>query len=82
MSGLILKNHLASTYSKQPPDVIACVKEEALRSMNDPHPLIRSTAGTLITTLVSVGGLQSWPQVIPQLIQSLTTHDPYLLQVC
>ncbi|CDS37042.1 transportin 1 [Echinococcus multilocularis] len=80
MSGLILKNHLASTYSKQPPDVIACVKEEALRSMNDPHPLIRSTAGTLITTLVSVGGLQSWPQVIPQLIQSLTTHDPYLLQ--
>ncbi|VDK35729.1 unnamed protein product [Taenia asiatica] len=80
MSGLILKNHLASTYNKQPPDVIACVKEEALRSMNDPHPLIRSTAGTLITTLVSVGGLQSWPQVIPQLIQSLTTHDPYLLQ--
>lgn len=48
--------------------------------MNDPNALIRSTAGTLITTIVSLGGLHSWPEVIPQLLQSLDSNDPYLLQ--
>nr|VZI04587.1 unnamed protein product [Spirometra erinaceieuropaei] len=59
---------------------IACIKEECLSCMSDPLPMIRSTAGTLITTIVSIGGLQSWPEVLPKLIESLGSQDECLLQ--
>lgn len=81
MSGLVLKNNLLSSYHKHPPDVIECIKQESLACMSDPMPMVRSTAGTLITTLVSLGGLQSWPEVIPKLIESLNSQDEFLLQV-
>lgn len=71
---------MSTTYSKQPDDVIAVIKEETLNCMKDPNPLIRSTAGTLITTLVTVAKLHSWPELIPQLLQCLESNDPYLLQ--
>ncbi|VDL19318.1 unnamed protein product [Hymenolepis diminuta] len=80
VAGLVLKNYLTPTYLKQSPEVVAVVKEESLKCMNDPNALIRSTAGTLITTIVSLGGLHSWPEVIPRLLQSLDSNDPYLLQ--
>ncbi|VDL91032.1 unnamed protein product [Schistocephalus solidus] len=80
MSGLVLKNNLISFYHTHPPEVIACIKEECLSCMSDPLPMIRSTAGTLITTIVSIGGLKSWPEVLPKLTESLNSQDECLLQ--
>ncbi len=81
MAGLVLKNNLLSSYNKHAPDVIACIKQESLSCMSNPLPMIRSTAGTLITTIVSLGGLQSWPEVIPKLIECMDSQDEFLIQV-
>lgn len=47
LSGLILKNNVKAHYDAFPPNVKNFVKEECLRAIGDPSPLIRATIGEL-----------------------------------
>ena len=55
LSGLILKNNVKAHYNQFPKEVTVFIKEECLKAVGDPSPLIRATVGILITTIASKG---------------------------
>ena len=81
LSGLILKNNIRAHYDKLPHEVIDFVKLECLGSMGDPSPLIRATLGILVTTIAVRGGLEQWPDLLPQLCQSLDSDNYNVCEV-
>lgn len=56
-------------------DVVEYVKQMALVSIQDKSSLVRKTVGTLISTLVSLDSLASWPELLPCLVGLLETND-------
>ncbi|KER25381.1 hypothetical protein T265_07181 [Opisthorchis viverrini] len=75
MSGLILKNNLKGHFKRCTPELVNYVKAGCLSCISDPSALIRSTVGTLITTIVSSAGLHSWPELLPKLVECLDSGD-------
>lgn len=55
----------------------ACV----LQALADPEELVRSTAGTVITAVVTRGGLKEWPEVLPRLMGLLEHGDVKVVEV-
>ncbi|MBW0480886.1 hypothetical protein O181_020601 [Austropuccinia psidii MF-1] len=58
--------------------VIEFVKASVLTSglLSDSTPMLRSTAGTLISTIVTQFGPESWPQALQLLIELTEGNDP------
>ncbi|KAJ6625440.1 Transportin-1 [Pseudolycoriella hygida] len=75
LSGLILKNNIRTHGSTLQPEIVEYIKQECLRAVGDPSPLIRATVGILITTIASKGGLTSWQQLLPSLCEMLDSQD-------
>ena len=67
IAGLILKNNAKVYYASFPAEIKGFIKQEALQAIGDPSPLIRATAGTLISTIAMRGELTSWPELLPTL---------------
>ncbi|CAI8013786.1 Transportin-1 [Geodia barretti] len=67
IAGLILKNNAKVYYASFPAEIKSFIKQEALQAIGDPSPLIRATAGTLISTIAMRGELASWPELLPSL---------------
>ncbi|KAF6778265.1 hypothetical protein AHF37_02460 [Paragonimus kellicotti] len=80
MSGLILKNNLKNHMKVCPFELIAYIKEGCLSCVSDPSLMIRSTVGTLITTIVTGVGLNFWPELLPKLVQCLESSDINLIE--
>ncbi|XP_053672193.1 transportin-1 isoform X2 [Anopheles nili] len=75
LSGLILKNNIRIHGTQLQPVIIEYIKQECLMALGDPSPLIRATAGILITTIANKGGLQNWPELLPTLCDMLDSQD-------
>jgi transportin-1 len=75
LSGLILKNNVKAHYNQFPKEVTVFIKEECLKAIGDPSPLIRATVGILITTIASKGDLQNWPELLPRLCEMLDSEN-------
>nr|XP_023838830.1 transportin-1 [Salvelinus alpinus] len=75
LSGLILKNNVKAHYQNFPNGVSDFIKSECLQNIGDASPLIRATAGILITTIASKGELQNWPELLPKLCLLLDSED-------
>jgi transportin-1 len=75
LSGLILKNNVKAHYNQFPKEVTVFIKEECLKAVGDPSPLIRATVGILITTIASKGDLQNWPELLPRLCEMLDSEN-------
>ena len=75
LSGLILKNNIRIHGTELQPAIIEYIKQECLMALGDPSPLIRATAGILITTIANKGGLQNWPELLPTLCDMLDSQD-------
>uniref|UniRef100_A0A8C8ID13 Transportin-1 n=1 Tax=Oncorhynchus tshawytscha TaxID=74940 RepID=A0A8C8ID13_ONCTS len=75
LSGLILKNNVKAHYQNFPNGVSDFIKSECLQNIGDSSPLIRATAGILITTIASKGELQNWPELLPKLCLLLDSED-------
>ena len=67
IAGLILKNNAKVYYASFPAEIKSFIKQEAIQAIGDPSPLIRATAGTLISTIAMRGELTSWPELLPTL---------------
>ncbi|XP_022861074.1 transportin-1-like [Olea europaea var. sylvestris] len=52
------------------------MKSELLPCMGASDKQIRSTAGTIISTLVQIGGLSGWPELLHALVKCLDSNDP------
>lgn len=75
LAGLILKNNVKIHYNNFPQGVSEFIKQECLKSLGDPSPLIRATIGILITTIAQKGELSNWNELLPSLCQLLDSDD-------
>lgn len=92
IAGLILKNNVKLYYGSFPDEIKTFIKQESLLCIGDPSPLLRATAGTLISTIAMRGELVNWPELLPTLCQlidssefcscEVSTCSRFLLCVC
>ncbi|XP_039258081.1 transportin-1-like [Styela clava] len=75
LAGLILKNNVKMHYNNFPPTVGEFIKQECLKALGDPSPLIRATVGILITTIAAKGDLSNWTDLLPYLCNLLDSQD-------
>lgn len=69
VAGLMLKNNIRVHYEAIQPQVMLYVKAAVLQALGDQENVIRNTAGNVITTVVTQGGLEEWPELIPTLME-------------
>ncbi|OLY82423.1 Transportin-1 [Smittium mucronatum] len=75
VAGLLLKNSVAQDFKKYSPNDLIYLKSQALSSLGDRDPLVRHTLGTVISSLVILGGIENWPQALSQLFLALDSQD-------
>lgn len=77
VAGLFLKANLRlpEVMQKIDPGALEHIKNSLLMGMGDSSRHIRSTIGTVITTIVTHKGLTSWPNIIPGLVQLLDNKE-------
>ena len=63
------------------PETFLYVKTLLIKGLGDPDPMIRSIVGNDITTIVSRGGFESWPELLPTLISLLDSEDYNIVEV-
>ena len=81
MAGLILKNNVKVYWASFPDEIKSFVKQEAMHAIGDPSPLIRATAGTLISTIAMRGELVNWPELLSTLCQLIDSPEPSVCEV-
>ncbi|XP_061337439.1 transportin-1 isoform X2 [Gastrolobium bilobum] len=74
-AGLYLKNNLRSAYKSMPPAYQQYVKSELLPCLGAADKHIRSTAGTIISVVVQMGGVLGWPELLQALVNCLDSND-------
>ena len=80
-AGLVLKNNLRTDFQDLHPEVLAYVKAGAEKALVDQHELIRSVAGTIITTIVTRGGIVNWPEILQRYMDMADSADPVIQEV-
>ena len=80
-AGLVLKNNLRTDFQDLPSSILAYVKAGAEKALVDPHDLIRSVAGTIITTIVTRGGIVNWPEILERFMDMAESGDPIIQEV-
>ena len=79
-AGLLLKNNIRTLYDTFPSTTQEFIKQNSLMCIGDPLPLVRNTAGTVITTICS-HGIKNWPSLLPTLYQFLSHPDQSVVEV-
>jgi len=64
-----------------PLEVIEYVKLCAIQALSDSVVNIRSTAGTIITTICTTYGFESWPDLLKQLVALLDNPNILIIEV-
>ncbi|KAG4918631.1 hypothetical protein JHK85_056912 [Glycine max] len=74
-AGLYLKNNLRNTFKSMQPAYQQYVKSELLPCLGATDKHIRSTAGTIISVVVQIGGVVGWPELLQALVNCLDSND-------
>ena len=82
VAGLVLKNNVRMYYDKFPEETKVYVKQESLSVVADESPIIRATAGTLVSTMALCGELVKWPELLPSLCQLIDSSEQRTCEVC
>ena len=80
-AGLVLKNNLRTDFQDLAPDVLSYVKAGSEKALVDQHDLIRSVAGTIITTIVTRGGIVNWPEILQRFMEMADSQDLIIQEV-
>ncbi|KAJ3148566.1 hypothetical protein HDU89_004663 [Geranomyces variabilis] len=67
IAALMLKNQLRMHLETMSPDVFATVKAAVVQVLTDEQESVRSAAGSIITTVLSLG-LNLWPEILEVLV--------------
>ena len=81
VAGLVLKNNVRLYYDKFPEETKTYVKQESLGVVTDESPIIRATAGTLVSTIALCGQLIKWPELLPSLCQLIDNSEQLACEV-
>ncbi|KAL2912933.1 hypothetical protein HK105_207604 [Polyrhizophydium stewartii] len=68
VAGLTLKNSIREAGAAPHPQALDFVKAACLQALADQEPIIRSTSGTVITTIHKMHP-NLWPEVVPKLLE-------------
>lgn len=74
-AGLYMKNNLRNVFNIMPPAYQQYVKSELLPCLGAADKHIRSTAGTIISVVVQIGGILGWPELLQALVNCLDSND-------
>ena len=66
-AALNLKNTVRASYTSIPAAGQAFIQASTLACLQDPNPQIRNLTGSVITEVVSRGGVLGWPALLPEL---------------
>ncbi|OZJ02963.1 hypothetical protein BZG36_04519 [Bifiguratus adelaidae] len=80
IAGLLLKNNIRMRLPEIPAPVLEYVKTSMLTSLGEPDQNVRATIGTVISTIVSRGGVAAWPQVLPALTECLDNPNEAVVE--
>ncbi|KAI8928772.1 armadillo-type protein [Entophlyctis helioformis] len=79
IAGLNLKNTLRDTNAGLEQSVLHYVKAAVFQALADNDSIIRSTSGTIITT-VNLIDRRVWPDAIHKLIEAIDSQNPHLVE--
>lgn len=80
IAGLLLKNHLKTSLRNQKLKAVDkqqnitgldYIKQMCLKSLGDQVSLVRNTLGSIITTIIEIDGISSWPECVPYLVECI-----------
>ncbi|KAL7237065.1 hypothetical protein ACSBR1_020190 [Camellia fascicularis] len=74
-AGLLLKNNLRSAFKSMSPPYQQYIKLELLPCLGASDRQIRSTAGTIISVLIQIGGVFGWPELLHTLVKCLDSNE-------
>ncbi|KAJ1802909.1 hypothetical protein LPJ77_005503, partial [Coemansia sp. RSA 2523] len=75
VAGLLLKNKVRQDFKQIPRTVLEYVVSKSIDGIGDPITMVRHTLGTVVATVVALGKVSSWPDVLPRLLQLLDSGD-------
>ena len=75
VAGLMLKNNVLKNFSAIPLANMQYVKALCLQSINDREFLVRGAVGIVITTILSLNGIEKWPEALARLMELLDSND-------
>ena len=75
LSGSFLKKNIQDDFKNFPPAVVNYIRSECLSGLADPSPRIRAIVVIIVKTVVSTGGLDNWPDLLPKLCQMLDSTE-------
>lgn len=70
-AGIMLKNNVKSEWKNIPEESLNFVKMAVPIGLQDKNPQIRNYAGNIATEIIRRGGLLTWPDLLPQLIDMI-----------
>lgn len=79
-AGLYLKSNLINTNVTIPNEIIMYAKEAAIQTLVDKNKMIRSTSGTIISTILNIYGIETWPEILPNLVKLLDHPEIYVVE--
>ncbi|KAI8320666.1 ARM repeat-containing protein [Martensiomyces pterosporus] len=80
VAGLLLKNNVRQDFDNISPHVLDYVKRKSIDAIGDPDTLVRHTLGTVIATVVALGKIKNWPEILPRLMQLLDSAEYPLVE--
>ncbi|KAJ2449610.1 hypothetical protein EV183_004790 [Coemansia sp. RSA 2336] len=75
VAGLLLKNKVRQDFERIQRDVLEYVVRKSIDGIGDPITMVRHTLGTVVATVVALGKVSNWPDVLPRLLQLLDSND-------
>ncbi|KAJ2752093.1 hypothetical protein IWQ56_006787, partial [Coemansia nantahalensis] len=75
VAGLLLKNKVRQDFDSIPPQVLDYVVRKSIEGIGDPDTMVRHTLGTVVATVVALGKIGNWPEILPRLIQLLDASE-------
>ena len=70
-AGIMLKNNVRSDWKSIPEDSLPLIKMAVPIGLRDKNPQIRNYAGNIATEIIKRGGLLSWADLLPQLMEMI-----------
>ncbi|KAJ1836451.1 hypothetical protein LPJ63_000239 [Coemansia sp. RSA 2711] len=75
VAGLLLKNKVKQDFEQIPRSVLEYVVRKSIDGIGDPVTMVRHTLGTVVATVVALGKVGNWPDVLPRLLQLLDSSE-------
>lgn len=74
-AGIMLKNDVRQEWKSIPESSLQFIKLSVPMCLQDKNSQIRNFAGNIATEIISRGGLLGWPELLPQLLDSIANSS-------